>query len=440
MNLTKKIPVLVICITLLMFTIMKDVHGKKLNNQTEIQRNKRIFISDLHLGDARSIKNNYCWFNKNIFLLERFLREKLHDPKVSEVIIVGDLLDEWVCPAENSPVSGKNTSFQFHNIAKAPQNKEIIKLLKKIADKPGMDLIYIHGNHDMFLTKKIIKKIIPGIKYHGSVYHTDDGIAAEHGHRHDIYNAKNSVSQPGHHLPLGYFITRAVTRNHPSKQDRQTTILAIGKASKKSHGMKLFKSGLFDFPMDVYKLILLDKKRKTSDTVVMDGIDNYKNKPTFKDVEKMFPYTTHKWNKIKAPGVVTDWKRALLDGTSLKPNLSIAAWHQYFKNPEEASRTNIVVFGHTHGAVITNTSSLLKRSIFKGKGKISKHVYANTGSWVDPDYNGKKKNKCTYVEIETETINNENGTTKINHVRLFDYKDNNKKLGEYSVKAMGKHK
>jgi hypothetical protein len=40
-------------------------------------RNKRIFISDIHLGDNRSMNdpNHFGWFKKNIPLLAKFLGE-----------------------------------------------------------------------------------------------------------------------------------------------------------------------------------------------------------------------------------------------------------------------------------------------------------------------------------------------------------------------------
>ena len=59
-------------------------------------RTKRVFISDIHLGDERSMTtaNPYCWFNKNIPILAQFLNDQLKSPDVKEVIILGDLFDE----------------------------------------------------------------------------------------------------------------------------------------------------------------------------------------------------------------------------------------------------------------------------------------------------------------------------------------------------------
>ena len=67
-------------------------------------RTKRIFISDIHMGDERSINdpNHYGWFKNNIPVLTQFLDDQLNAPDVKEVIILGDLFDTWVIPVDYS--------------------------------------------------------------------------------------------------------------------------------------------------------------------------------------------------------------------------------------------------------------------------------------------------------------------------------------------------
>ena len=54
---------------------------------------KKIFISDIHMGDARSFSGSHpnCWFRSNIPHLANFLNEQLGDPQVAELVILGDL-------------------------------------------------------------------------------------------------------------------------------------------------------------------------------------------------------------------------------------------------------------------------------------------------------------------------------------------------------------
>ena len=70
-------------------------------------RTKRIFISDIHMSDQKSMSgiNPYCWFRKNIDTLAKFLDEQLAAPDVKEVVILGDLFDQWVIPVNASPIN-----------------------------------------------------------------------------------------------------------------------------------------------------------------------------------------------------------------------------------------------------------------------------------------------------------------------------------------------
>jgi metallophosphoesterase superfamily enzyme len=63
------------------------------------ERNKTIFISDIHLGDQRSWEakpHPYCWFMDNINKLALFLTEIRKDASVKELVILGDLFDTWI--------------------------------------------------------------------------------------------------------------------------------------------------------------------------------------------------------------------------------------------------------------------------------------------------------------------------------------------------------
>ena len=73
--------------------------------------NKRIFISDIHMGDDRSMKTSvqhpypYGWLRNNITTLTNFLNDKLQDQDVGQLVVLGDLFDQWVIPADLDPVS-----------------------------------------------------------------------------------------------------------------------------------------------------------------------------------------------------------------------------------------------------------------------------------------------------------------------------------------------
>ena len=95
--------------------------------------NKQIFISDIHMGDDRSMDSlhPYGWLQKNITNLTKFLSDSCW-PKISaELVILGDLFDQWVIPTDLDPLAG------FENIYNNPFNKGIIDNLKGLAERPS---------------------------------------------------------------------------------------------------------------------------------------------------------------------------------------------------------------------------------------------------------------------------------------------------------------
>ena len=107
---------------------------------------KRIFISDVHMGcDVSSApRKPYVWFKKNAHLLAKFLGEQLMDHDVSEVVILGDLFDEWIIPADYPPITS------FKSICSNSTNEPVITGLRALAADGR--LVYVPGNHDMATT------------------------------------------------------------------------------------------------------------------------------------------------------------------------------------------------------------------------------------------------------------------------------------------------
>ena len=412
----KRINILIISLLFLtgvsIFAANKPSYQSKKNTFNNFKKTspvktyKKIFISDIHLGDKASIEQGYCWMNKHIPVLEDFLTNIMNDPELDEIVILGDLFDEWICPPENNPLNHVQTdSEKFKDIASAPQNRNIINILKEIITNTSIKLTYVPGNHDMLLNEETLNDILPGINYNDDVYALDDGkVIAEHGHRYDIYNAKNSISQPGHTLPLGFFITRITTKiKNKSTQSPVAMFTKLNSLSDNNQGLKL-NAGWIDFPMKAYSAAAIYCKRNDNDTITMNGIDNYSNIKV-KDVKKLFEFTDDKWKQIRDNDVVTDWQESMWMSSSKTPDFYTLAEKQYFKN-SKLNKPDIVIFGHTHKALI--------------KKHNSGSIYVNTGSWVD------EIDRCIYVEVEKDIDG-------LKRVRLFDYNNNNKLLSEMSI-------
>ena len=171
---------------------------------------KKIFISDIHLGDAKSLKDephHYGRFLTNIGHLSEFLNELLQSEEVAEVVILGDLFDRWVIPAEQDPLTSLEEIFNTR------ENLKVLEALRHLAEK--VLLTYVPGNHDMILPNEkeaeieqfMKSKIHENILYK-QVYESGT-IVGEHGHHYTLFNAPYPFPDdtlPS--LPIGYFISR----------------------------------------------------------------------------------------------------------------------------------------------------------------------------------------------------------------------------------------
>src|SRR5208283_4687856 len=88
---------------------MRSFATKEADMGTKGDKIKRIFVSDTHMGDSRSQRQTspyhpYGWLSENRQeLFANFVRTvRSH---VDEVIILGDLFDEWICPAKLDPTA-----------------------------------------------------------------------------------------------------------------------------------------------------------------------------------------------------------------------------------------------------------------------------------------------------------------------------------------------
>lgn len=65
-------------------------------------RNKIVVISDLHLGNDLSYSENV----KHLKRLEEFLTEVRSSTTIKELVLNGDILDEWYIPTRVNPYGG----------------------------------------------------------------------------------------------------------------------------------------------------------------------------------------------------------------------------------------------------------------------------------------------------------------------------------------------
>ena len=354
-------------------------------------RTKRIFISDIHMGDDKSMQkhpNPYCWLISNIDNLADFLQEQIGSKEVREVVILGDLFDQWIVPTVYDPV------LSFKDFCSAGANNRVIQNLKTLAVHPDIGLAYVPGNHDMAMDPPGISAVnqfmvqnFPGIrlfcdgKSPCGVYSVGT-LAAEHGHRFCLFNAPDDWTNPADFLPLGYFISRVVAFNSLN-------------AATAPNPRKIFFDFLQefmhrpDFVQDMFLAIAQSAGLSPTAQIKVDGVPGYTNPVTVEDIGKRFRNLISDWEHVPGnPGAPA----AIMGDLG---NLYYAAANTYFR---PGSHVNVAIFGHTHDPV-------MGKSYFDGDVKSDnapppgetpcRTIYANCGAWVDSAEKG-----CTYVEVE----------------------------------------
>lgn len=420
----KKTKILIIAtlVNILLFTgcssKSNDINSDKEVNMT---RTKKIFISDIHMGTEDSVKNEYGWFwGEKAILLGEFLTQLSKDETVAELVILGDLFDEWVVPYDTSPLTaGIN---QFEIIANASHNQPVINGLKKLIATPGITVSYVPGNHDMLIQSGQLTKILPGIKaiidptVTGKGVYKSNHVYAEHGSYYDIFNAPdtyNKLQGSTHNLPVGFFLARSqaqsvIDGNPLSKLSLFKQAEGIWKSwDRKDPLITNFYDGVASLSHTKGKSIVMNG---------IDGIDN--NVLNAKDVTNTYGNTYDQWDKNMPDSV--DATVAVIGAIGMLRPAAFLKYHSF-------AHSNIALFGHTHTAEIKSgwlldgdeSSKTLKiardkthpkhESALKklldlpevNKSGASGFIYINTGTWISGD-GGKPDatQRANYVVLE----------------------------------------
>ena len=365
---------------------------------------KKIFISDIHMNDARSLaKPPYGWFVDNIGFLEQFLHDLLVSSEVEEVVIVGDLFDRWVVPADQDP------TISFQEICDNHAYKNIIAALQELAKRQM--LTYVPGNHDMSFspadhleTRRFMETCFPKISYladpalpHG-VYESDT-LVVEHGNHYGLFNSPDTWDNPDTFIPIGYFITRLL-----ATIECQTGVRLDFHDFLRPfvHRLMIESDYMKNFFIDIAKRAGLGR----SDRINMKGIAGFADS-SITGIAEYYKDLLKKWPPQERGGI--NWPMAVLgDIKDLDPAASVV----YFLRPE--LNKNMVIFGHTHIKGFNNTINLEEASRIEAISRFlpSSAIYANCGTWID------SARFCTYLETE------EDAGAKRHYVRLRKYPKN----------------
>ncbi len=383
-----------------------------------------VVLSDMHLGADLA----YAECKNNLGPLERLLKKIKASTNVKELVINGDLLDEWFVPATIDTYQGSDQANFVQRIATS--NKGVIDAINSIIQEGKIIVTYVPGNHDLTITEASIELVLPGVNQardpelglgtYSPVGHP--GIAIEHGHRYNFFAAPDPFSNqdiaPGTISPPGYFFTRIgalhVAQGYPTVAGDTLAVLTPNSSGDESQSLLFEYWRIWEWSINLLKInnrfdekIIVTNFDGFTENYSVDDLVPYQTTPggeidvaLFKDVQNTWEQRqVH--NRVAVP---IPTARAIIN-SAVESELSEQAKIQYFENPD--SDVRIVVFGHTHVAKMESSLDHQNR----------KAIYVNSGTWID--HNKAASTKMEFVVITPQNDDPSSQTS----VKLYNFGD-----------------
>lgn len=402
------------------------------------QREKIVVISDLHLGNDLSYSENVKHLNR----LVDFLNEIRSSNTVKELVLGGDIFDEWYIPTRmNTYNNGTQADFIMKTVN---ANKAVFDVLNGIIKDKKVKVTYVPGNHDMGFLPKDIDQALPGVnqardpegKYPLGTYYPDNypQIAIEHGHRYDFFSAMapdaNEADAPGSFLPPGYFFARIAANSFtdPTTPEAATKVPEV-KLNDGADPEQVNKNIYYELWKKVMENVIYVKDN-FSEPIIRTNVGKFTKVYRIDDIiphniadgsiqmnlyNNLFTQANwdfrEKYNNVTK---MTDIKDAI-NGSLQTEFIDMQSDVQYFNNQD--SDVRIVIFGHTHKPML--------KTYTNGKGQPC--IYANSGTWED-------------MKIRDKSIAVDQDALKMDFIIITPVKSDNKKLqvGLYQYKY-GQH-
>ena len=395
------------------------------------ERNLIVIFSDVHLGaDLR-----FAETKKNLPNLVKFLDMIRTSPNVKELVIAGDLLDEWFVPATIDTYQGKDQLDFVRRIASS--NKTVFDMFNKIIQEKKVKLTYVPGNHDLTIRPENVEAIMPGInqardegKIGLGTYSPDilPELAVEHGHRFNFFCAPDPISNksisPTTITPPGYFFTRigalhVMQRCKKSGEPMKIVTPNVNGGKSQELAYKYWQSWQWSvsyLPVNnkFDEKFIVTNVDGLTETYSMNDFIPYQTTPGGHIDQKLFKNIQDQWEERQTLNNVQVHISAeqAIDSVGSNTETDNEANIQFFHNPKSNKR--IVVFGHTHQAIVNSSKNT--------NGK--KCVYANSGSWIDRMDHGAAKDpnqgatEMNFIVITPQKANDSKSQTEI---KLYNF-------------------
>ncbi len=386
------------------------------------ERNMIVVISDLHLGADLA----YAECKKNTGALEKLLEQIKSAPDIKELVIAGDMFDEWYVPATTETYQGKDQADFVKRISTA--NKGVFDVVNRIIQEKKILVTYVPGNHDLSITAANVESVLPGIRQARDevqglgTYSPADypKIAIEHGHRYNFFCAPDPISNqdiaPGTILPPGYFFTRIaalyVAQNRPPARDILPVVTPNISGGESQNLMfqywKIWAMSIKMFPIT----------NRFDEKIIKTNVNGFRGNFSVNDLVPFQSTTGGVMDSHLFIGIQDSWDARqtynnvpvhistarAIDSVGSNTETDHQANLQYFMNP--ASDKRIVVFGHTHESKIVAAESYDHK----------KCIYANSGTWID------RNPKLTTMNFIVITPQNKEASSQTS-VKLYNFEN-----------------
>ncbi|MDD3844394.1 MAG: metallophosphoesterase [Bacteroidales bacterium] len=386
------------------------------------ERNMVVVISDIHLGADLA----YAECNENLEPLEELLNRLKESPNVKELVIAGDLLDEWFVPATIDTYQGKDQADFVQRIATT--NKGVIDALNNIIEEKEILVSYVPGNHDLTITEASVSLILPGINQKrdpelGLGTYTPEGIpeiAIEHGHRYNFFCAPDPISNqdiaPGTIMPPGYFFTRLaalyVAQGKPDPAD-VVPVVTRNTSGDESQDLLFAYWKLWEWTANLFTIenmfdenIFVTNVNGFTGTYSVNDLLPFQQTPGGYIDVNLYKGIQDSWDQRQIHNRVAVSVPVLqaISNAASATETDDQAKIQYFLNPDSDKR--IVVFGHSHVPVMVASQN--------SKGQ--KCIYANSGTWIDEN---PKRTTTNFIVITPQGQDASSNT----YIKLYNFEN-----------------
>lgn len=280
-----------------------------------------VLLSDIHIG----INARTNWYQRTLhepYLLAIFDHIGANATSIGELVILGDLVDQWTyLPGEQPPsvadIFAANPAIFGGVVGGRPVPGALAQAVAALEGR----VTYVPGNHDMAITAADLARFADGAGRPiqlttGPIYEPPAGrgkIGCAHGHMYSMFNAPDFSSDPMRGLPIGHFVTRLCAL-HAASLLRPDQTVANLRQSGDPTGTALLKDAF----AEVVPAVLAGESLSQA---VLD---------TFR----------------RASGAAPDLEFVMLDGTRIPADVVGRAYENLFADWHDEARFPPSVYGH----------------------------------------------------------------------------------------------